>query len=67
MKHTHKLELSNVKLDCVRAKGDIERERDALHSQVEGKHPLSSLLLCLNLFYCSNQALCINPRSAVRC
>lgn len=67
MKHTHKLELSNVKLDCVRTKGEIERERDILHSQVEGKHPLSSFLLCFNLFHCSNQALFINPRSAVRC
>lgn len=45
MRHTHKLELSNVKLDCVRNKGEIERERDILHSQVEGKHPLPSLLL----------------------
>ncbi|KAA0721073.1 Centrosomal protein of 83 kDa [Triplophysa tibetana] len=36
LKHTHKLELSNVKLDCVRTKGEIERERDILHSQVEG-------------------------------
>ncbi|XP_065124660.1 centrosomal protein of 83 kDa [Paramisgurnus dabryanus] len=36
MKHAHKLELSNVKLECVRAKGEIERERDTLHSQVDG-------------------------------
>ncbi|ROI15512.1 Centrosomal protein of 83 kDa [Anabarilius grahami] len=36
MKHTHKLELSNVKLECVRAKGEIERDRDTLQCQVEG-------------------------------
>ncbi|KAK7130154.1 hypothetical protein R3I93_019706 [Phoxinus phoxinus] len=36
MKHTHKLELSNVKLECVRAKGEMERDRDTLQCQVEG-------------------------------
>ncbi|NP_001340860.1 centrosomal protein of 83 kDa [Danio rerio] len=36
MKHTHKLELSNVKLECVRSKGELERERDMLQCQVEG-------------------------------
>uniref|UniRef100_A0AAY4EQ25 Centrosomal protein of 83 kDa n=1 Tax=Denticeps clupeoides TaxID=299321 RepID=A0AAY4EQ25_9TELE len=36
MKHTHKLEVTNVKLECVRARGGLERERDALQSQVEG-------------------------------
>ncbi|XP_067284253.1 centrosomal protein of 83 kDa isoform X1 [Pseudorasbora parva] len=36
MKHTHKLELSNVKLEGVRAKGEIERDRDTLQCQVEG-------------------------------
>uniref|UniRef100_A0A673H7T9 Centrosomal protein of 83 kDa-like n=1 Tax=Sinocyclocheilus rhinocerous TaxID=307959 RepID=A0A673H7T9_9TELE len=36
MKHTHKLELSNLKLECVRAKGELERDRDTLQCQVEG-------------------------------
>uniref|UniRef100_A0A8C1CSZ9 Centrosomal protein 83 n=2 Tax=Cyprinus carpio TaxID=7962 RepID=A0A8C1CSZ9_CYPCA len=30
LKHTHKLDLSNVKLECVRAKGELERDRDTL-------------------------------------
>uniref|UniRef100_A0AAR2IMQ3 Centrosomal protein 83 n=1 Tax=Pygocentrus nattereri TaxID=42514 RepID=A0AAR2IMQ3_PYGNA len=38
MRHTHKLELANVKLECVRARGEVERERDALQAQLEGKH-----------------------------
>lgn len=38
MKHTHKLDLSNVKLECVRAKGELERDRDTLQCQVEGNH-----------------------------
>lgn len=38
MKHTHKLELANVKLECVRARGEVERERDALQAQMEGLH-----------------------------
>lgn len=36
MKHSHKLEVTNVKLECVRAKGELERERDTLQSQVDG-------------------------------
>ncbi|KAL7857835.1 hypothetical protein AOLI_G00179370 [Acnodon oligacanthus] len=36
MRHTHKLELANVKLECVRARGEVERERDALQAQLEG-------------------------------
>lgn len=65
MKHTHKLELSNVKLECVRAKGEIERDRDTLQCQVEGKHHLPSLLLYFNLFY-SNNRVSFSLRSAVR-
>uniref|UniRef100_A0A8B9JSD4 Centrosomal protein 83 n=1 Tax=Astyanax mexicanus TaxID=7994 RepID=A0A8B9JSD4_ASTMX len=38
MKHTHKLELANVKLECVRARGEVERERDTLQAQMEGLH-----------------------------
>ncbi|XP_076862591.1 centrosomal protein of 83 kDa [Brachyhypopomus gauderio] len=36
MRHTHKLELANVKLECVKARGEVERERDTLQAQVEG-------------------------------
>lgn len=43
MKHSHKLEVTNVKLECVRGKGELERERDALHSQVDGTDLSQSL------------------------
>uniref|UniRef100_A0A4W4F7N3 Uncharacterized protein n=1 Tax=Electrophorus electricus TaxID=8005 RepID=A0A4W4F7N3_ELEEL len=36
MRHTHKLELANVKLECVKARGEVERERDTLQARVEG-------------------------------
>ncbi|XP_027899873.1 centrosomal protein of 83 kDa isoform X4 [Xiphophorus couchianus] len=36
LKHSHKLELASVRLDCARSKGDMERERDALQGQVDG-------------------------------
>ncbi|KAL6473626.1 hypothetical protein MHYP_G00171870 [Metynnis hypsauchen] len=36
MRHTHKLELANLKLECVRARGEVERERDTLQAQLEG-------------------------------
>ena len=55
MKHSHKLEVTNVKLECVRGKGELERERDALHSQVDGTDLSQSLFphfisLSLSLF-----------------
>ena len=43
MKHTHKLELANVKLECVRARGEVERELDAFQAQLEGKSQHSVL------------------------
>ncbi|XP_062860138.1 centrosomal protein of 83 kDa isoform X2 [Trichomycterus rosablanca] len=33
--HAHKLELANVKLECLKARGEVERERDILQTQVE--------------------------------
>ncbi|KAJ8381516.1 hypothetical protein SKAU_G00022940, partial [Synaphobranchus kaupii] len=36
LKHSHKLEVANVKLESVRARGEVERERDTLQSQMEG-------------------------------
>ncbi|XP_034145852.1 centrosomal protein of 83 kDa isoform X2 [Esox lucius] len=36
MRHSHKLEVANVKLESARAKGEVERDRDALHGQMEG-------------------------------
>uniref|UniRef100_A0A673XX62 Centrosomal protein 83 n=1 Tax=Salmo trutta TaxID=8032 RepID=A0A673XX62_SALTR len=30
MKHSHKLEVANVKLECARSRGEVERERDTL-------------------------------------
>ncbi|KAM6986010.1 centrosomal protein of 83 kDa, partial [Aplochiton taeniatus] len=38
MKHSHKLELSNVKLECARSKGELEREGDTLQGQIDGQH-----------------------------
>uniref|UniRef100_A0A9J7YQK1 Centrosomal protein 83 n=1 Tax=Cyprinus carpio carpio TaxID=630221 RepID=A0A9J7YQK1_CYPCA len=51
MKHTHKLELSNLKLECVRAKGDLERDRDTLQCQVEGKQTSSSFIYFLGTYF----------------
>lgn len=33
--HNHKLELANVKLECLKARGEVEKERDILQTQVE--------------------------------
>lgn len=35
LKHSHKLEVASVKLDCTRSKGELERERDTLQGQIE--------------------------------
>lgn len=36
LKHSHKLEVASVKLECTRSKGELERERDTLQGQIEG-------------------------------
>ncbi|KAM9824309.1 centrosomal protein of 83 kDa [Neosynchiropus ocellatus] len=38
LKHSNKLDLANVKLECARSRGEMERERDALQGQIEGLH-----------------------------
>ncbi|XP_028426045.1 centrosomal protein of 83 kDa isoform X5 [Perca flavescens] len=42
LKHSHKLELASVKLECARSKGELERESDALQGQIDvyQPHPL---------------------------
>uniref|UniRef100_A0A674ASY9 Centrosomal protein 83 n=2 Tax=Salmo trutta TaxID=8032 RepID=A0A674ASY9_SALTR len=35
-RHSHKLEVANVKLECARSRGEVERERDTLQGQMEG-------------------------------
>ncbi|KAJ3612231.1 hypothetical protein NHX12_020507 [Muraenolepis orangiensis] len=37
MKHSHKLEQANVRLECSRTKGEMERERDTLQGQIDGR------------------------------
>ncbi|XP_061570694.1 centrosomal protein of 83 kDa [Cololabis saira] len=36
LKHSHKLEVAGVKLECTRSKGEVERERDTLQGQIDG-------------------------------
>ncbi|XP_061523943.1 centrosomal protein of 83 kDa-like isoform X2 [Phycodurus eques] len=36
LKHSHKMEVASVKLECTRSKGELERERDTLKGQLEG-------------------------------
>nr|XP_046234686.1 centrosomal protein of 83 kDa isoform X1 [Scatophagus argus] len=36
LKHSHKLEVASIKLECTRSKGELERERDTLHGQIDG-------------------------------
>lgn len=37
MKHSHKLEVTTIKLECTRSKGELERDRDTLQDQMEGE------------------------------
>lgn len=36
LKHSHKVEVANIKLECTRSKGELERERGTLQGQVDG-------------------------------
>uniref|UniRef100_A0A3Q4HMK1 Centrosomal protein 83 n=1 Tax=Neolamprologus brichardi TaxID=32507 RepID=A0A3Q4HMK1_NEOBR len=35
LRHSHKLEIASVKLECSRSKGEVERERDTLQGQID--------------------------------
>lgn len=37
IKHAHRLELANVKMEFLKARGEVERERDKLQTQVESR------------------------------
>ncbi|KAM9328529.1 centrosomal protein of 83 kDa isoform 2-T2 [Pholidichthys leucotaenia] len=36
LKHSHKLDMASIKLECSRSKGDVERERDTLQATIDG-------------------------------
>lgn len=36
LKHLHKLEVTNVKLEAARTKSEIERERNKIQSEMDG-------------------------------
>ncbi|XP_064417934.1 centrosomal protein of 83 kDa [Latimeria chalumnae] len=36
LKHSHKLEITSIKLEAARARGEIERQRDSIQRQVDG-------------------------------
>ncbi|XP_050179464.1 centrosomal protein of 83 kDa isoform X2 [Myiozetetes cayanensis] len=36
LKHSHKLELTNVKLEAARTKGEVEREKNRIQSEMDG-------------------------------
>uniref|UniRef100_A0A8C4RZQ4 Uncharacterized protein n=1 Tax=Erpetoichthys calabaricus TaxID=27687 RepID=A0A8C4RZQ4_ERPCA len=48
LRHSYNYELANIKLDCARAKGEIERERDNLHSEMQSRFHNWSLLQNMN-------------------
>lgn len=41
LKHSHKLEVTSIKLECTRSKGELERDRDSLQDQIEGMNSSS--------------------------
>ncbi|XP_061922631.1 centrosomal protein of 83 kDa-like isoform X3 [Entelurus aequoreus] len=36
LRHSHKMEVASVKLECTRSKGEVERARDTLKGQLDG-------------------------------
>lgn len=36
LKHSHKLEITSIKLECSRSKGELERERESLQGKADG-------------------------------
>ncbi|XP_061495545.1 centrosomal protein of 83 kDa isoform X2 [Rhineura floridana] len=44
LKHSHKLEITNIKLEAARARTEIERERNKIQSEVDGLHSDNEIL-----------------------
>ncbi|XP_061872200.1 centrosomal protein of 83 kDa-like [Colius striatus] len=44
LKHSHKLEVTNVKLEAARAKSEVERERNKIQSEMDGHRSDNSFL-----------------------
>uniref|UniRef100_A0A8D0L9U3 Centrosomal protein 83 n=1 Tax=Sphenodon punctatus TaxID=8508 RepID=A0A8D0L9U3_SPHPU len=44
LKHSHKLEITNIKLEAARAKSEVERERNKLQSEMDGLHSDNEIL-----------------------
>ena len=42
--HKSKVDLTNLKMDMLKQRGDLERERDKLSNLVEGNYPVIVLL-----------------------
>ncbi|KAM9169858.1 centrosomal protein of 83 kDa isoform 5-T6 [Pangshura tecta] len=44
LKHSHKLEVTNVRLEAARAKSEVERERNKIQSGMDGLHSENEIL-----------------------
>uniref|UniRef100_A0A452GV29 Uncharacterized protein n=1 Tax=Gopherus agassizii TaxID=38772 RepID=A0A452GV29_9SAUR len=44
LKHSHKLEVTNVRLEAARAKSEVERERNKIQSEMDGLHSDNEIL-----------------------
>jgi len=50
LKHSHKLEVTNVKLEAARTKSEVERERNKIQSEMDGKMCNSFLMISFVTF-----------------
>nr|XP_020671495.1 centrosomal protein of 83 kDa isoform X2 [Pogona vitticeps] len=44
LKHSHKLEITNIKLETAKARSDIEREKNKIQSEMDGLHSDNEIL-----------------------
>lgn len=58
LKHSHKLEVTSIKLECTRSKGELERDRDTLQGQIEGRDAKNITKTTLHAHHlkCANHA-----------
>ncbi|XP_076010525.1 centrosomal protein of 83 kDa-like [Genypterus blacodes] len=76
LKHSRKIEVANVKLECARSKGELERERETLQGQIDGMDdtdthahqwiPTLPVSLCIEKLPAFLSFLCFNERELVR-
>lgn len=50
LKHSNKLEITDIKLEAARAKSELERERNKIQSELDGNMTSHAFYYCFHIY-----------------